>query len=139
MCDLYFWDMKARNKHALQSHRQFENRPYLCDTCGQDFSSREKYLQHRHIHFPKKPSVQRTYECYLCKQAFKCKVSVHRHMWKHAPLERYQFACEVCGTKFTRQMSLNRHMLIHAGKNPHMCSACGKEFRTKYNLDVSPF
>lgn len=138
LCSQYFWDMKVRNKHAVQSHVEHENRSYLCETCGQAFDSRPKYQKHQTVHMEKKPPItRRTFECYLCKNTFLCKVSVVRHMWKHVVTDHKPFECDKCGTKFTRLMSLRRHALIHAGKNPHVCNMCGKEFRTKYNLDVS--
>lgn len=138
ICGEYFWDLDERKKHALRSHNDCENRVYLCDTCGQEFSEPNKYDAHRRTHMPRKQRpVGRTYECYLCKAHFCHKKSCIGHMWKHAPLNRWPYMCNLCGGKFTRLMSLRRHTLIHTGQNPFVCDVCGKGFRTKTNMTVS--
>lgn len=139
MCGLYFWDINERKKHGLKRHNDYEKRLFLCETCGQEYTNREKYETHRRSHMPKKPKSTnvRTYECYLCKAHFQFKKSAISHMWKHAPIDRRPHVCTVCGGKFTRLMSLRRHSLIHAGQTPFTCNVCGKGFRAKANLTVS--
>ena len=124
----------------LKKHVQFHPMPrrpvfYLCEVCGTKYDSSSKLRSHYRLHLP--ISQIRTFECYMCKVAFKCKKSLIHHMPQHMTYEKIQYECKECLLKFSRPYALRRHSLIHSGGFPHSCEYCGKPFRTKANLKVS--
>lgn len=106
---------------------------FLCDTCGKKLSTYSNLMTHRLIHLPS--DQRRSFECYVCKTTFRYKKSIIHHMSVHSGI-KIQYQCNVCLSSFSRSDALRRHTLIHLKLQPHLCSTCGKGFRTKFNLKV---
>uniref|UniRef100_A0A8D0GID8 GDNF inducible zinc finger protein 1 n=1 Tax=Sphenodon punctatus TaxID=8508 RepID=A0A8D0GID8_SPHPU len=101
--------------------------PFMCETCGKSFASKEYLKHHDRIHTGSKP-----FKCEVCFRTFAQRNSLYQHMKVHTGERPY--CCDQCGKQFTQLNALQRHHRIHTGEKPFMCNACGRTFTDKSTL-----
>uniref|UniRef100_A0A8I3Q091 GDNF inducible zinc finger protein 1 n=2 Tax=Canis lupus familiaris TaxID=9615 RepID=A0A8I3Q091_CANLF len=102
-------------------------RPFMCETCGKSFASKEYLKHHNRIHTGSKP-----FKCEVCFRTFAQRNSLYQHIKVHTGERPY--CCDQCGKQFTQLNALQRHHRIHTGEKPFMCNACGRTFTDKSTL-----
>ncbi|KAK2109471.1 hypothetical protein P7K49_009217 [Saguinus oedipus] len=102
-------------------------RPFMCETCGKSFASKEYLKHHNRIHTGSKP-----FKCEVCFRTFAQRNSLYQHIKVHTGERPY--CCDQCGKQFTQLNALQRHRRIHTGERPFMCNACGRTFTDKSTL-----
>ncbi|EBK9623661.1 C2H2-type zinc finger protein, partial [Salmonella enterica] len=80
-----------------------DERPYVCQTCGQAFQTSGNLTVHMRIH-----TGQRPYVCQTCGQAFCLRTDLNRHMRTHTGERPY--VCQTCDRAFHQRGHLSRHM-----------------------------
>ncbi|GMK56492.1 hypothetical protein CspeluHIS016_0303320 [Cutaneotrichosporon spelunceum] len=107
----------------LRMHTQ--DRPFVCDECGQGFAEKAPLETHKRRHRDEKP-----FKCPYpgCGQAFTQKSGLNVHERTHTGVE--PFRCETCGRGFKEASNLTKHRRTHTGEKPFPCShpGCGKRF-----------
>ena len=81
-------------------------KPFDCD-----ITKITNMAKHKTIH----PSVK-SYECKICKKAFRTNDSLTRHERVHTGGKPY--SCEICKKAFKQNSHLDEHKMIHTGEKP---------------------
>ena len=76
--------------------------------------------------------VVKVFTCEVCKQTFKTKRNMRRHLVIHTCEKSYE--CDICGKAFRRKFDWKRHTRIHKGEKPYVCVICEKAFRSSGSL-----
>lgn len=143
---------------SLASHLQTHSgkKPYSCDICNKNFTTKWNLNAHRWIHMSRKlkphkcklcnaafvhltdlqahersHSKTRPFSCNHCGKQFIHQYNCIRHVREHEQEKR--FTCEVCKKTFHRSYYLSEHLKIHTGFKPFSCHICGKLSTTKSN------
>ncbi len=107
----------------LRMHTQ--DRPFVCDECGQGFAEKAPLETHKRRHRDEKP-----FKCTFpgCGQAFTQKSGLNVHERTHTGVE--PFRCDICGRGFKEASNLTKHRRTHTGEKPFACAhpGCGKRF-----------
>lgn len=134
-CNKFFWDLKKLREH-ISSHTcgpQRDKFSVMCHECGGLFESESVLRSHARSHLP--AECKPTFECYMCKQSYGCRLSLKHHILIHNGGKR-RFKCDTCGKDFARQDILRRHQHLHVDVFNFPCLECGKKFRYKKGLQV---
>lgn len=126
--------IQHKNRHHLKIKKKIKD--FICH-CGEVFHSQKKLHWHKEIH-DEKPKT-----CNYCSERFVHASSLTRHIRKahdqrYFPCqgrERENVECPICGCIFLKS-SLPVHMRLHSGERPFNCHICGKNFSTKWNLQL---
>lgn len=111
-------------------------KPFMCESCGKSFASKEYLKHHSRIHMGFRP-----YKCELCGRAFAQRSSIHSELLLltfnpcltsvcSVSGER-PYHCTDCDKQFTQLNALQRHQRIHTGEKPYMCGLCNRTFTDK--------
>lgn len=132
-------------------------RPFLCDTCGKNFSSALSLRMHTKLHTGERP-----FSCSTCGKSFVQKVQLVQHEQRHLGIRPYAcemcdrtfsqkgqltlhtrlhtgerpFVCEFCDASYVSRPLLTQHRRLHTGERPHVCATCNKSFAHKESLIV---
>ncbi|CAG0883362.1 unnamed protein product [Darwinula stevensoni] len=88
----------------VRKGRRKRARPFICETCGSTFSSKDMFdlhVQSRHL---------TEFKCHLCRKTFTRERNLKRHALCHSNMER--FTCDVCGRSFNWKEGLSQHMTM---------------------------
>ncbi|XP_037942659.1 zinc finger protein 436-like [Teleopsis dalmanni] len=118
---------KDEDKTFSKKYSKREKTNFICDQCGNNFSSRNHFLIHLKRHSGDKP-----FQCELCPDKFFTHTELKRHMRKHTG-ER-PFACKYCDRRFSDYSTRVKHERTHTNERPFSCTQCGKSFTTSYIL-----
>ncbi|XP_049881499.1 zinc finger protein 287-like isoform X2 [Pectinophora gossypiella] len=113
------------NKTALNEHMFLEHgivTQFLCDICGNTFSSADNLKSHKLIHLEIKP-----HNCSTCNKTFSTRDHLKRHQVSHSGERPY--VCDDCGRKYSQRSSLMKHMRKH-----NKCIKCDKKFTQSAQL-----
>uniref|UniRef100_A0A3P9PR14 GDNF inducible zinc finger protein 1 n=1 Tax=Poecilia reticulata TaxID=8081 RepID=A0A3P9PR14_POERE len=102
-------------------------KPFMCESCGKSFASKEYLRHHSNIHTGSKP-----YKCEHCGRGFAQRNSLNQHLKIHTGERPY--SCKSCDKHFTQLNALQRHQRIHTGEKPYMCGLCKRTFTDKSTL-----
>lgn len=100
----------------LRSHTN--EKPFMCEHCGQGFRIKEGLKNHRLKHNP--PS----FSCLVCNKRFYCQSSLTVHKKTH--LTDSRLICDLCGKILSSKFILESHVRSHLGEKPYQCTVCGK-------------
>lgn len=121
--------IKHRNEHKVKEEQVVTPKrevcvvgSFKCAECEKFFSTVDKLREHNCSNIPEKP-----YHCPLCRQEFKYKLSVTKHMKYHS-LESI-FTCQECYHIFPDSITLRYHQRCHAALKPYECPECGMVFK----------
>lgn len=138
LCDETFRRYSNLIQHKNRHHMKIKKkvRDFICH-CGEIFHSKKKLEWHKEIH-EEKPKC-----CTYCSERFVHASSLTRHIRKahdcrYVPKcgrEVENVECKLCGYVFLKS-SLPVHMRMHSGERPYSCHVCGKDFTTKWNLQL---
>lgn len=126
--------IQHRNRHHL--NLKPKKRDYVCH-CGQVLPSKKKFEWHKEIHDEKPKS------CPYCSDKFVHTMSLTRHVrrvhdTRYVPKKEREgenVECPVCNQVFLKS-SLNTHLKMHTTSQRFPCHICGKDFTTKWNLQL---
>ena len=125
-CDKTYMVERSLQQHIANIH--YNNKPFVCGTCGKGFQERGLLVTHELIHSGGKP-----HECPTCKQCFRMKRTLIVHIQaKHTNIRPH--VCSVCGKGFVDSYSLKIHLGSHRNERSHICDRCGKGFAQKQSL-----
>ncbi|XP_062526936.1 zinc finger protein 836 isoform X2 [Bombyx mori] len=83
-----------------------------CDVCGLLFSSKLKYLQHRH----KACRIQKKHQCRICNESYFRYMDLKDHSLEHL---RLCYVCDVCKEQFDTKCAIAHHLkFLHSGRRP---------------------
>lgn len=114
------------------------NNLYLCDTCGEGFSWREKLEKHLRLaeqhgtHNQKELLMYGDFQCNMCGKTFNKRTTYLQHVKWHE--EREDIPCVICGTMF-KQTDLRHHLMEVHSNDSLPCSYCGKLFTSRKYLE----
>ncbi|CAL4079605.1 unnamed protein product [Meganyctiphanes norvegica] len=123
-------DKDFSTKLNLEEHMSMHTgvRPYSCNHCEMDFPRKNYLKYHMQVHHGEKP-----YKCNQCDKDFSSKVNLEGHMTMHTGEKPY--SCNHCDMDFSRKNYLKYHMKVHHGEKPYKCNQCDKAFYRKYHLE----
>lgn len=116
-----------------------DNGAYQCTICGDVLATGSCLRNHMFSH------VLGTFECTLCKLAFKDKNELNDHFsQEHGNcLEQKESSesvngnkCGLCGKLFKNAIALRKHKSTHTGERTVLCSLCGKTLANLNSLRV---
>lgn len=114
------------------------NNLYLCETCGEGFSWREKLEKHLRLaeqhgtHNQKELLMYGDFQCNMCGKTFNKRTTYIQHVKWHE--EREDIPCVICGTMF-KQTELRHHLMEVHSNDSLPCSYCGKLFTSRKYLE----
>ncbi|XP_065086799.1 transcription factor grauzone-like [Ochlerotatus camptorhynchus] len=156
-CDKLLSSKQALKTHVVNMHSD-KDRSMVCDTCGQEFRSKQCFERHVNEHM----GIVQRFQCGICQrwlkgernfqnhinfihdqkgQVFKCDVcqqdypnlrALQSH--KRAVHAEAKYECEFCGKKFRKAVALKEHRTTHTGEVLYSCEVCGVAKNSKANL-----
>ncbi|XP_043283704.1 zinc finger protein 236-like [Venturia canescens] len=133
-CGKRFVHREHLNRHA-KSHtnpkpvpkktkkRLAEEKPAICEKCGDVFKNPHSLKQHLRSH------GERKFECDICHSKFHRIGVLQQHKSIHQSI---QIPCQICGKKFKSKKALSVHILLHGNRKFH-CEKCDKSFFQRCN------
>ncbi|XP_037793065.1 uncharacterized protein LOC119588492 isoform X2 [Penaeus monodon] len=114
------------------------NNLYLCESCGEGFSWREKLEKHLRLaeqhgtHNQKELLMYGDFQCNMCGKTFNKRTTYLQHVKWHE--DREDIPCVICGTMF-KQTDLRRHLMEVHSNDSLPCCYCGKLFTSRKYLE----
>ncbi|XP_076054009.1 uncharacterized protein LOC143032817 isoform X2 [Oratosquilla oratoria] len=144
-CQVHFYHKPNFDYHISKLEqtgkcRIFEkvNNLFLCDTCGEGFSWREKLEKHMRLaeqhgtHNQKELLMYGDFQCNMCGKTFNKRTTFMQHTKWHE--EREDIPCVICGT-MCKQTELRRHLMEVHSNDSLPCCYCGKLFTSRKYLE----
>ena len=105
-CDEKFYDEKQRTKHLATVHISYEERPHVCDFCGQRFTMRGNLTRHtKLLHF----NIE-TFKCAQCEKTFKRGYLLQGHVnLKHLGIKPFRCRFKQCNHVYPSVSSRLKH------------------------------
>ncbi|KAK3599081.1 hypothetical protein CHS0354_024408 [Potamilus streckersoni] len=116
----YSSPMATRLKRHITLHTGKEFKCTLCDR-----SYTEEYKLKEHIQVKHEKSVH--FKCQLCYKDFTSKGGLKYHTKTTHNLD-FSYWCKICQKGFNQLQYYQGHINQHAGRKPHKCNICSKEF-----------
>ena len=98
---------------------------YSCDVCKKDFCLKRDLIRHK----VEKQHQKIMFNCENCTVVFLSKYNLKRHS------NQKKLSCEECQQDFCLKSLLSAHKKIVHGEKSFKCLNCGKDFKSKFNLD----
>lgn len=126
-CNISFTSLSEQQTHERGVHRV---KNMHCTECSASFYSN----YHLKRHSLKHSSGGETFECDICRAAFKSRENIRLHMAIHINARRYK--CTLCNKDFNYRTQLTQHMRVHSAICPYQCETCGKSFKSNGSLKL---
>ncbi|ODN00684.1 Zinc finger and BTB domain-containing protein 24 [Orchesella cincta] len=134
-CDQEFTQEYRRQFH-LYCNPQNGNRPFTCNLCPNEFTSRSHY----EYHVKSKHTHEKPFRCTICAYQFITKKKLERHMNSHSDnplvIRTKFYLCAYCKKRFNNLSNCKKHLRTHTDEKPFECAVCKKAFGQKTTLDV---
>lgn len=121
-----------KSKFHIENHlsnKTNEEKPFICDICGNKLKSKNSMILHMQIQHLKIP-----FKCCHCSAEFRTSQLLETHKRIIHPEFKKILKCEYCEYTSVYHASLRIHRTIHTGKKYHKCNICQKEFVKKCSL-----
>ncbi|CAG0919701.1 unnamed protein product [Notodromas monacha] len=149
--------------HEDRFSAELANFPFICEICGQRFSTQIKLKTHslrRHKNAASASNESR--QCPACDQKFSNKRDFGRHVREHELNDQSVFRCSICDLNFVNyarlvkhcngnhkedhrckygcmetfksRSEINEHYQHHVEERPHCCNECGSRFENPRSL-----
>lgn len=138
---------------------QTAQNPFICDICGNKLYTKSGVIMHmqtQHLkilincrHCPEKfrtrqlldthlrlchPDVKSLLKCKLCDYTTIYTPNMRTHKKNHAGKRPHK--CNVCHREFNEPNKLKNHMATHSDARPFACEVCGATFKIRKTLNV---
>ena len=132
-CNKEFQTQENLKIHLKEAHRESK---YICNLCGDHFSSQERIYEHMVLHKTEKTEkihdqLEKPLRCKICHLTLKTMYSMKCHLDKHRGVKN-AFACDKCDMKFDICSKLDEHRRKHVPKTdfdrPFVCTVCDSRF-----------
>ncbi|XP_063901378.1 histone H4 transcription factor-like isoform X2 [Zophobas morio] len=120
------------SQYKLSEHMRIHTREKIiaCPTCGNLFSNRTKFCDHRRRQLPI------NLQSYLCSQCSKYFPS-ERLLRDHMRLHINHYKCSMCEMTCPKPSILAKHIRYkHLNEKPYKCTQCNYRCVSKHNLDI---
>ncbi|XP_070535293.1 zinc finger protein 665-like [Ptychodera flava] len=127
-CEQSFESQILLRKH----YKTHDNKCYRCEKCGKSFGMKHSLSKHVMCH-----RYEGQFECPICRKVFAQKWYMQNHLRvTHSTIRPY--SCNQCEKSLQVRTSLLSHRrIVHEKDNKqHLCTACGKMFKTKGNFNL---
>ncbi|KAA0186952.1 hypothetical protein HAZT_HAZT006236 [Hyalella azteca] len=144
-CQVHFYHKPNFDYHISKLEREGKcriydkvNNLYLCESCGEGFSWREKLEKHLRLaeqhgtHNQKELLVYGDFQCSMCGKTFNKRNTYLQHIKWHE--DREDVPCVICATLF-KQTELRRHLMEVHNNDSLPCCYCGKLFTSRKYLE----
>ena len=144
-CQVHFYHKPNFDYHIRKLEREGKcrvydkvNNLYLCESCGEGFSWREKLEKHLRLaeqhgtHNQKELLVYGDFQCNMCGKTFNKRNTYLQHVKWHE--DREDVPCVICATMF-KQTELRRHLVESHNNDSLPCCYCGKLFTSRKYLE----
>ncbi|XP_001648101.2 zinc finger protein 652-B [Aedes aegypti] len=135
-CDAVFATREGVKRHRQRNHdpnyQVPEQIPFICDTCGNSYTTNAALKRHKYSHNPE----EMPFRCTFCPKKFPTKTKLLIHTKRHQGI--LDFECPHCGLKKPSKHEVNQHI-----KNVHekherteqiSCTICQTLFSSKAGL-----
>ncbi len=144
--------------HMTRRHGTDDGEESMCDVCGETFTAKHWFKQHKHKHTDKKytcseqgchfktriaqvlkqhvisvHTVQRPYPCSQCSYASKSPRYLRKHIHRVHATKR-DLKCNQCQYVTYEASKLRRHMITHTSHKPYKCPYCNYSCNCSENL-----
>ena len=102
---------------SLNVMEEHTEKKFVCDACGERFSSESKH----DIHFTVNHTDNRSFTCPECDYKAKTSKALYAHKSVHQ-LPRHK--CRHCGKMFRQCQAMKAHEMTHTGERPYGCREC---------------
>ena len=140
---------KTTDSNKLKTHLEKHTAKFRCETCNEEFFTRQKLNEHIKTHHNKNTtqSTENVNTCRHCNKKFENHASLMQHIKSkhelltlpvgHPDRARQQncevFECPHCPAKCKTRTDLNLHMITH--NKDIVCQQCDEMFQTKSDLN----
>ncbi|XP_029721384.2 GDNF-inducible zinc finger protein 1 [Aedes albopictus] len=132
-CEQVFATKQGAKKHRLRTHDPNyqipEQTPFICDTCGNSFTTNGGLKRHKYTHNPE----ELPYSCTYCPKKYHTRSKLVSHTKRHQGI--FDFECPHCGQKKASRYEVNQHIKnVHEKQNksePIPCTVCQMVFSSK--------
>uniref|UniRef100_A0A1A9ZJM8 Protein krueppel n=1 Tax=Glossina pallidipes TaxID=7398 RepID=A0A1A9ZJM8_GLOPL len=129
LCNFCGQSFTTHSNLQMHSRKHTGERPYKCDLCEKAFIRQQDMKLHRVIHSDEKP-----HQCFECGKSFKRSDKLRDHRRVHSELRPYK--CTECNKSFKHASVLRTHMRIHTGQKPFSCKTCEETFSLRISLNT---
>lgn len=110
ICNANFPSVWLLEQHASLQHATLDEKPFICEQCGQSYRYRSAYLKHREQNHRARLPADKLFTCDVCGMQFRYLKSFKKHRLNHA-LERLHGKFERFHGKFGQQTMAQRKAL----------------------------
>lgn len=118
--------VSSLNVHIQLVHEKFVSGFFVCDLCGNHYSTKISLVNHiKYAHTKRNPI-----KCRHCPEMFP-NVGSRRYHEVRIHTQNYKHICSICGLKCFSLQNLKDHFSTHTGEKNFQCNICDKKFKRR--------